>query len=77
MSNKQIDFILQKAVADMGIPGVIAMIANEAEVLYEAAFGQIGKGSRQAMTLETVFWIASMTKPITTVAALQLIFYQI
>jgi len=73
MSNKEIDFILQKAVADMGIPGVIAMIANEAEVLYEAAFGQIGKGSRQEMTLETVFWIASMTKPITTVAALQLV----
>ena len=73
MSNKEIDFILQKAVADIGIPGIVAMIANEDEVIYEAAFGQIGKGSRQEITLDTVFWIASMTKPITTVAALQLV----
>jgi len=73
MSNKQIDFILQKAVADIGIPGVVAIIANEEKTLYEGAFGQIGKGSRQVITLDTVFWIASMTKAITTVAALQLV----
>ena len=73
MSNKEIDFLLQKAVADIGIPGIVAIVANEDDILYEAAFGQIGKGSRQAISLDTVFWIASMTKTITTIAALQLV----
>lgn len=73
MSNKEIDFLLQKAIADIGIPGIVAIVANKEEVLYGAAFGQIGKGSRQAITVDTVFWIASMTKAITTVAALQLV----
>lgn len=73
MSNAELDFILQKAIADIGIPGVVAIVADEDEILYEGAYGQIGKGSRQAISMNTVFWIASMTKVITTVAALQLV----
>ncbi|MBD3110462.1 beta-lactamase family protein [Bacillus sp. AGMB 02131] len=73
MSYAELDFILQKSIADMGIPSVVAIVANKEEILYEESFGQIGKGSRQPISMDTVFWIASMTKVITTTAALQLV----
>src|SRR6185436_19783487 len=43
------------------------------EVIYEGAFGRRGLPDGAPMTLDTVFWIASMTKAITGVAAMQLV----
>jgi methyl acetate hydrolase len=42
-------------------------------VLYEGAFGKRELGKAAAMTVDTVVWIASMTKAITTTAAMQLV----
>src|SRR5215217_2113502 len=59
---------------DMGdVPGVIALAANDAGVIYEGAFGvrELGKPAR--MSLDTVVWLASMTKLVTCVAAMQMV----
>lgn len=53
--------------------GVVALAANEGGVRYAGAFGQRAFGPGPAMTLDTVFAIMSMTKPVTAVAALQLV----
>jgi CubicO group peptidase (beta-lactamase class C family) len=65
------DRILSHAVAAGAVPGVVAMACNRDGILYEGAFGERTLGGGQAMTLDTVGWIASMTKAITSVAAVQ------
>lgn len=65
------DRILSQAVAAGAVPGVVAMVTDREGTVYEGAFGERTLGSGQAMTLDTVGWIASMTKAITSVAAVQ------
>jgi methyl acetate hydrolase len=69
----RIDAALSRAVEAREVPGVVALAANEAGAFYEGAFGlrDIDKGP--AMTRDTVFRIASMTKAVTSVAAMQLV----
>jgi methyl acetate hydrolase len=73
MSRADIDAALDAAVADGTVPGVVAMAATPGQVVYEGAFGERHLGAGPAMTLDTVFRIASMTKAITSVAAMQLV----
>ena len=68
-----IDAVLRRAVDAGEVPGVVAMAATGKGVLYEGAFGLRDLAKGPAMTLDTVFRIASMTKAITSVAALQLV----
>jgi CubicO group peptidase (beta-lactamase class C family) len=69
----RIDDVLRAAVDAGEIPGVVAMAATHTGVMYEGAFGRRALGTGAAMTPETVFRIASMTKAITCVAAMQLV----
>ena len=74
MSNlKSIDTILSRAVESKAMPGVVAGAATDKGVLYEGAFGTREVGKDAPMTLDTVVWIASMTKAITATAAMQLV----
>ncbi|MDH3601178.1 MAG: beta-lactamase family protein [Candidatus Tectomicrobia bacterium] len=68
-----IDVLLQNAVANGDVPGVVATVTNRAETIYEGGFGERLIGSGSAMTPDTVVWIASMTKAITGMAAMQLV----
>jgi methyl acetate hydrolase len=68
-----VDNVLEHAVAAGEVAGVVALAADTSGVTYTGAFGKRGIGHAADMTLDTVFWIASMTKPVTSVAALQLI----
>ena len=69
----QIDGVLRQAVDAKDVPGVVAMAATDKGVLYEGAFGLRALDQSTPMTLDTVFRIASMTKAITSVAAMQLV----
>jgi CubicO group peptidase (beta-lactamase class C family) len=72
-SKAQIDQVLRQK-SDAGeIPGVVAMAANSKEVIYQGAFGKRDLSKDDAMTPDSVFWIASMTKAITGAAAMQLV----
>jgi methyl acetate hydrolase len=68
-----IDAVLRRAVDAREVPGVVAMAATDAGVFYQGAFGTRNLAGGPAMTLDTVFRIASMTKAITSVAAMQLV----
>ncbi len=72
-SRARIDSVLRQAVDAKDVPGVVAMAANDKGVIYEGAFGTRELGTGPDMTLDTVFRIASMTKAITSVAAMQLV----
>ena len=67
------DEVLAEAVTAGEVAGVVAVAAGEDGVVYEGAFGRREIGGGPGMTLDTVFWIASMSKAVTTVAALQLV----
>lgn len=68
-----IDAVLQRAVDTKEIPGVVAMAASDKGVFYEAAFGTRDLTRGPAMTTDTMFRIASMTKLVTSIAAMQLV----
>jgi CubicO group peptidase (beta-lactamase class C family) len=70
---KSLDSTLSQAVAAKKIPGVAAIAATDKGVLYQGAFGHRELGKPAPMTLDTVVWIASMTKAITASAAMQLV----
>lgn len=70
---KSIDTIFSQAVASKAMPGIVAVAATDKGVLYEGAFGKRQLGQDAPMTLDTVVWIASMTKAITSAAAMQLV----
>src|SRR6266571_7590885 len=70
---KSIDTIFSQAVASKALPGIVAVAASDKGVLYEGAFGKRQLGQDAPMTLDTVVWIASMTKAITAAAAMQLV----
>jgi methyl acetate hydrolase len=72
-SKAQIDQILRQKSDGREIPGVVAMAANSKEVIYQGAFGKRDLSKDDAMTADSVFWIASMTRAITSAAAMQLI----
>src|SRR5258708_9220399 len=72
-TSDQIDAVLRQAVAAGDVPGVVAMAASGEGVVYAGAFGVRDLAAGTAMTEDTVFRIASMTKMVTAVAALQLV----
>jgi methyl acetate hydrolase len=72
-SANAIDGVLREAVDTGKVPGVVAMATTADGAIYEGAFGVRRLGDSPAMTLDTVFRIASMTKAITCVAAMQLV----
>ena len=68
-----IDAILNQVVESGDIPGVVAIAANESGIIYQGAAGKRGDVTAPAMTTDTVFRIASMTKAVASVAAMQLV----
>jgi methyl acetate hydrolase len=69
----QVDQVLKEATDRGDIPGVVAMAATREGPVYEGAFGKRALPDGVAMTPDSVFWIASMTKAITSTAAMQLV----
>jgi methyl acetate hydrolase len=69
----QIDQVLRAAIDRSDVPGVVAMAATRDAIVYQGAFGRRVLPEGPPMTADTVFWIASMTKAITSAAAMQLV----
>lgn len=68
-----IDAALHGAVEAGDVPGVVTMATDRDSVIYEGAFGKRVLGQPEPMTLDTVVWIASMTKAITSAGVMQLV----
>ena len=64
--------VLQSYLTSGKAPGFVVMIAKDGKPIYRDAVGTRDIVTGAPMTLDTLFWIASMTKPITSVAVLQL-----
>jgi len=70
---RELEDIFAAATANGTIPGVVAGVATADGVVHQSAHGVRQAGLSDAMTDDTVFWVASMTKAVTAVAAMQLV----
>jgi CubicO group peptidase (beta-lactamase class C family) len=64
--------VLRADIESGRIPGAVVAIARKGKLVYFEAFGYRDKAAGVPMTTDTIFTIASMTKPMVTVGALQL-----
>jgi methyl acetate hydrolase len=71
MAGDDIDRLLNDAANSGRVPGVVALAAGRDGTFYQGAFGSRSLADVAPMTLDTVFQIASMTKAVTGVAAMQ------
>jgi CubicO group peptidase (beta-lactamase class C family) len=63
-----------KTATDRGdVPGVVVAVVNKDGTLYHEAFGVSSTVRRTPMTRDTIFNMASMTKPVTSVAIMMLV----
>jgi CubicO group peptidase (beta-lactamase class C family) len=69
----RIDEYLQQEIAGNKIPGVVMLIQRSGKTAYLKSFGLQDSGTKQPMTASSIFRIYSMSKPITTVAAMMLV----
>ena len=68
-----LDDVLRTGIRRREIPAVAAMVATADKITYQGAFGQRDTVSGVGVTPNSIFAIASMTKAITSTAALQLV----
>src|SRR3979490_130994 len=68
-----IDNSLRGAIERKDVPGVVALITDRERVLYQGAFGVADVATGRPLTSDALFRIASMTKPVTSVALMQLV----
>ena len=73
LSASGLDEALRAAVQRHQVPGAVAMVANAEKTLYAGAFGKRDSASETPLTTSSIFRIASMTKAVTSTAALQLV----
>ena len=63
-----LDTSLRGAVESKDVPGVVALVTDRDKVLYQGAFGVADVSTGRPLTSDALFRIASMTKPVTSVA---------
>ena len=73
MDIKNIDNFLLGTVENLQVPSIAAIIVDQEKILYEGYYGFKNINTQERINHNTLFRIASMTKPITSLCILQLI----
>jgi len=69
----RVDEIIQSAIKDSAFPGAAVLVSKEGEVIYENAFGHLTyDDTSAAVTVNTIYDIASLTKVIATTTAVMI-----
>jgi len=73
----QVDAIVQQSIADGNIPGAVLVVGHNGSIIYRKAYGSRAlEPKREAMTIDTIFDMASLTKVIATTTAVMQLFEQ-
>jgi CubicO group peptidase (beta-lactamase class C family) len=67
-----VDRAMQEMIARNEIAGAVTVVVSKSKTLDLESFGYADVASKKRMAPDTVFWIASMTKPITAAAILMM-----
>src|SRR5260370_22366710 len=71
--SSSIEDALTSGVERHKIPSAVAMVATAERITYTGTFGKRDSASVKPLTADAIFSIASMTKALTSAAALQLV----
>ncbi|WP_437915054.1 serine hydrolase domain-containing protein [Sorangium sp. So ce302] len=70
---RRLDAVVEAAIAEGRIVGTVVVVARDGEVVYRRAAGFADREAGRPMREDTVFRLASLTKPIVSAAALALV----
>ncbi|MDR1053584.1 MAG: beta-lactamase family protein, partial [Planctomycetaceae bacterium] len=65
--------LLQPYVDSGELPGVVTVIADKDKILQIDAIGYADIETKRPMSDDTIFWVASQTKPVTAIAVMMLV----
>ena len=65
--------VVKPYLADHSIAGVVTLVTNKDKTIDLQAFGYADLAAKQPMKTDSIFWIASMSKPITATALMMLV----
>jgi uncharacterized protein YbbC (DUF1343 family)/CubicO group peptidase (beta-lactamase class C family) len=70
-----LDSIIEQAIQNHEVPGAVLLVGHDGQLIYRKAFGKRSlEPTQSAMTVDTIFDIASLTKVVaTTTAVMQLV----
>jgi uncharacterized protein YbbC (DUF1343 family) len=72
-----LDRVIEQAIEQGRMPGAVLLVGHEGKVVYRKAYGQRALVPRtEAMTLDTIFDCASLTKVVATTSSLMKLFEQ-
>jgi len=69
---ERIDSMLQQAIEENQIPGAVALVARDGQIVYHKAFGMADNQAGRELLRSDIFRIASQTKAITATAVMML-----
>jgi CubicO group peptidase (beta-lactamase class C family) len=70
---KSVSAVLQPFVDNGTLAGAVTLVADKDKVLSQEAVGYADIGAKTPMLVDMLFWIASMTKPMTAAALMMLV----
>lgn len=68
-----VDAAITSALDDKRLVGTVVFVARDGEIVHRRAAGLADRESGLAMREDTIFRLASITKPIVTIAAMRLV----
>lgn len=69
----RVQTLVQQALGQGRLVGTVVLVAQDGKLIHHQAYGWADHESRRAMTVDTVFRLASVSKPIVSTAALVLV----
>src|SRR5438105_1255445 len=74
-ASKTLDEAVQRAIAEGRIPGAVLIVGHSGRVVHRKAYGNRAEvPGKEAMTLDTIFDLASLTKVVATTPCLMKLF---
>jgi CubicO group peptidase (beta-lactamase class C family) len=70
MDIKEVDRLMQQAVTEGIFPGAVLLVSAGTAVVFSEAYGLANLHEQRPMTVETIFDLASLTKPLATTLAM-------
>src|SRR3954468_19950377 len=68
-----LDVVVDRAISEQKIVGMVTVVARDGQVVYRRAAGLADRAGNRPMEMSTVFRLASVTKPIIATAAMVLV----
>ena len=69
----QVDAFMGQAISEGVFPGAVLLVSKEGSIVCHNAYGLADLFSRRSMTVETIFDLASLTKPLATALAVMIL----